>query len=372
MGGWAIVVHGGAGVDPNIPPHRQEEAKQLLTRCLNLGISALRSSLPAIDVVELVVRELESDPLFNSGRGSALTEKGTVEMEASIMDGPKRRCGAVSGLTTVKNPISLARLIMEKSPHSYMTFSGAEEFARKQGVELVENQYFITEENVVMLKLAKEANSILFDYRNPDVGLETCSAGAASVEAALQVNGLPISVYAPETVGCVVVDGLGRCAAGTSTGGLMNKMSGRIGDSPLIGSGTYAGKLCGVSCTGEGALFFFFFFISGFAISVSLSSLDSLYKSTISFPSLLFPVFPPLLLSPLLLSFSFLTFSPFFFFSGSPLPPPPFFLSRFSFFLLSPVFLSLFFSSKPAFVSSCFFFSFFFILNNNKKTNTIK
>ncbi|KAJ9674324.1 hypothetical protein PVL29_023714 [Vitis rotundifolia] len=252
MGGWAIAVHGGAGVDPNLPPQRQEEAKQLLTRCLNLGISALRSSLPAIDVVELVVRELESDPLFNSGRGSALTEKGTVEMEASIMDGPKRRCGAVSGLTTVKNPISLARLVMDKSPHSYMAFDGAEEFARRQGVALVDNQYFITEENVGMLKLAKEANSILFDYRIPTVGLETCSAGAASVEAALQMNGLPLSVYAPETVGCVVVDGQGRCAAGTSTGGLMNKMSGRIGDSPLIGAGTYAGELCGVSCTGEG------------------------------------------------------------------------------------------------------------------------
>ncbi|KAK9271410.1 hypothetical protein L1049_027000 [Liquidambar formosana] len=147
MGGWAIAVHGGAGVDPNLPPQRQEEAKQLLTRCLNLGISALRSSLPAIDVVELVVRELETDPLFNSGRGSALTENGTVEMEASIMDGPKRRCGAVSGLTTVKNPISLARLVMEKSPHSYLAFSGAEEFARKHGVELVDNDYFITEEN---------------------------------------------------------------------------------------------------------------------------------------------------------------------------------------------------------------------------------
>lgn len=252
MGGWAIAVHGGAGVDPNLPPQRQEEAKQLLTRCLNLGISALRSSLPAIDVVELVVRELESDPLFNSGRGSALTEKGTVEMEASIMDGTKRRCGAVSGLTTVKNPISLARLVMDKSPHSYMAFAGAEEFARRQGVALVDNQYFITEENVGMLKLAKEANSILFDYRIPTVGLETCSAGTASVEAALQMNGLPISVYAPETVGCVVVDGQGRCAAGTSTGGLMNKMSGRIGDSPLIGAGTYAGELCGVSCTGEG------------------------------------------------------------------------------------------------------------------------
>ncbi|PIA56609.1 hypothetical protein AQUCO_00700748v1 [Aquilegia coerulea] len=220
MGGWAIAVHGGAGVDPNLPTQRQEEAKQLLTRCLNLGISALRSSLPAIDVVELVVRELETDPLFNSGRGSALTENGTVEMEASIMDGPKKRCGAVSGITTVKNPISLARLVMDKSPHSYLAFSGAEAFAKKQ-----------------------------FDYRIPI--LETCS-GAGAIDSPLQMNGLPISVYAPETVGCVVVDSEGRCAAATSTGGLMNKMMGRIGDSPLIGAGTYACDLCGVSCTGEG------------------------------------------------------------------------------------------------------------------------
>lgn len=109
MGGWAIAVHGGAGVDPNLPDERQQQAKQLLTRCLNIGISALRSSLPAIDVVELVVRELESDPLFNSGRGSALTANGTVEMEASIMDGDGRRCGAVSGISTVKTQfLSLA------------------------------------------------------------------------------------------------------------------------------------------------------------------------------------------------------------------------------------------------------------------------
>nr|GMC76739.1 probable isoaspartyl peptidase/L-asparaginase 2 [Ipomoea batatas]GMD94617.1 probable isoaspartyl peptidase/L-asparaginase 2 [Ipomoea batatas]GMD96357.1 probable isoaspartyl peptidase/L-asparaginase 2 [Ipomoea batatas]GME00224.1 probable isoaspartyl peptidase/L-asparaginase 2 [Ipomoea batatas] len=250
MGGWAIAVHGGAGVDPNLPLERQEAAKQLLTRCLNLGISALRASLPAIDVVELVVRELETDPFFNSGRGSALTEKGTVEMEASIMDGEGRRCGAVSGVTTVKNPISLARLVMDKSPHSYLAFSGAEEFAKKQGVELVDNSYFITEDNVGMLKLAKEANTILFDYRIPTVGLETTCGGAT--ESPILMNGLPISVYAPETVGCVVVDAQGRCAAATSTGGLMNKMSGRIGDSPLIGAGTYACDLCGVSCTGEG------------------------------------------------------------------------------------------------------------------------
>eukprot|EP00262_Sarcandra_glabra_P010534 TRINITY_DN25825_c0_g1_i1.p1 TRINITY_DN25825_c0_g1~~TRINITY_DN25825_c0_g1_i1.p1 ORF type:complete len:330 (-),score=39.59 TRINITY_DN25825_c0_g1_i1:77-1066(-) len=252
MGGWAIAVHGGAGVDPNLPLERQEEAKKLLTRCLNLGVSALRSSLPAIDVVELVVRELETDPLFNSGRGSALAANGTVEMEASIMDGPKRRCGAVSGVTTVKNPVSLARLVMDKCPHSYLAFGGAEEFARQQGVEVVDNEFFITDENVGMLKLAKEANTILFDYRVPVGGLDTCSAGAGAIETALQMNGLPISVYTQETVGCVVVDSQGRCAAATSTGGLMNKMNGRIGDSPLIGAGTYACNLCAVSCTGEG------------------------------------------------------------------------------------------------------------------------
>ncbi|XP_073051548.1 probable isoaspartyl peptidase/L-asparaginase 2 [Primulina eburnea] len=250
MGGWAIAVHGGAGVDPNLPVERQEDAKQLLTRCLDRGISALRASLPAIDVVELVVRELESDPLFNSGRGSALTEKGTVEMEASIMDGCGRRCGAVSGITTVKNPISLARLVMEKSPHSYLAFSGAEEFAKQQGVEMVDNDYFITEDNVGTLKLAKEASKILFEYRIPTGGFDSCTSEAETPP--LTMNGLPISVYSPETVGCVVVDTQGRCAAATSTGGLMNKMSGRIGDSPIIGAGTYACDVCGVSCTGEG------------------------------------------------------------------------------------------------------------------------
>ncbi|KZV54553.1 putative isoaspartyl peptidase/L-asparaginase 2 [Dorcoceras hygrometricum] len=171
-------------------------------------------------------------------------------MEASIMDGAGRRCGAVSGLTTVKNPISLARLVMDKSPHSYLAFSGAELFAKQQGVEMLDNDYFITEDNVGMLKLAKEANTIMFDYRIPTLGSESCSAVVDN--PLLTMNGLPISIYAPETVGCVVVDCHGRCAAATSTGGLMNKMMGRIGDSPLIGAGTYACELCGISCTGEG------------------------------------------------------------------------------------------------------------------------
>ncbi|GKV10281.1 hypothetical protein SLEP1_g21672 [Rubroshorea leprosula] len=163
------------------------------------------------------VRELESDPLFNSGRGSALTAKGTEEMEASILDGNKRMCSAVSGVTTVKNPISLSRLVMEKSPHSYLAFSGGEDFGWGTGSKL-----------------------------HPG------TACAAAKDSQPQMNGLPISLYEPETVGCVVVDSEGRCAAATSTGGLMNKMTGRIGDSPIIGAGTYSCDLCGVSCTGEG------------------------------------------------------------------------------------------------------------------------
>jgi L-asparaginase / beta-aspartyl-peptidase len=132
MARWAIAIHGGAGVDPNLPESRQEEAKRVLARCLQAGVDLLRAGASALDVVEAVVRELETDPFFNSGRGSALTRRGTVEMEASIMDGRGRRCGAVSGVSTVKNPVSLARRVMENSPHSYLAFEGAEEFAREQ------------------------------------------------------------------------------------------------------------------------------------------------------------------------------------------------------------------------------------------------
>ncbi|KAF3338789.1 putative isoaspartyl peptidase/L-asparaginase 2 [Carex littledalei] len=150
MGKWAIAIHGGAGVDPNLPEQRQEEAKRVLSRCLQIGVDALNLNKTALDVVELVVRELESDPMFNSGRGSALTARGTVEMEASIMDGCGRRCGAVSGLTTVKNPVSLARLVMDRSPHSYLAFDGAEEFAREQ-VEQRDKDPLATDSELIVL-----------------------------------------------------------------------------------------------------------------------------------------------------------------------------------------------------------------------------
>ncbi|KAI3785449.1 hypothetical protein L1987_44567 [Smallanthus sonchifolius] len=158
-------------------------------------------------------------------------------MEASIMDGPGRRCGAVSGVSTVKNPVSLARLVMDKSPHSYLAFSGAEDFAKQMvSILLSHLLVFHTTNSTIYI--------LIIESQPPD----TNHVGPGW----RRMNGLPISVYAPETVGCVVVDSQGRCVVATSTGGLMDKRTGRIGDSPLIGAGTYACDACGVSCTGEG------------------------------------------------------------------------------------------------------------------------
>ncbi|GJU60605.1 isoaspartyl peptidase/L-asparaginase 1 [Tanacetum coccineum] len=132
--GWAIALHGGAGVPVNLPAESRVPREAALQRILQIGVSALDAKCSPLDVVELVVRELEDCPLFNAGKGSALTTNGTVEMDACIMDGNSKRCGAVSGVTTVVNPISLARRIMEKTPHIYLAFSGAEAFAREQAI----------------------------------------------------------------------------------------------------------------------------------------------------------------------------------------------------------------------------------------------
>ncbi|XP_023530268.1 isoaspartyl peptidase/L-asparaginase 1 [Cucurbita pepo subsp. pepo] len=238
--GWAIALHGGAGDIPlSLSLDRRQPREETLRRCLQIGVQALKEQKPPVDVVELVVRELENCPHFNAGRGSVLTTNGTVEMEASIMDG-KKRCGAVSGLTTVVNAISLARLVMEKTPHIYLAFDGAEAFAREQGVETTDPSYFITPQNIERLKQAKEANSVQIDYTQP-------SPQATGQETEIGNGDSQIG-----TVGCVAVDNHGNLAAATSTGGLVNKMVGRIGDTPLIGAGTYANHLCAVSATGKG------------------------------------------------------------------------------------------------------------------------
>ncbi|XP_014507145.1 isoaspartyl peptidase/L-asparaginase [Vigna radiata var. radiata] len=239
--GWAIALHGGAGDIPlSLPPERRQPREEALRHCLHIGVEGLKAKLPPLDVVERVVRELENIPQFNAGKGSVLTSKGTVEMEASIMDGTTMNCGAVSGLTTVVNAVSLARLVMEKTPHIYLAFDGAEEFARQQGVETLHSSHFITAENIERLKQAIEANRVQIDYTQPiqnDTKKETAIANGDS-----QIG----------TVGCVAVDGNGNLASATSTGGLVNKMVGRIGDTPVIGAGTYADTRCAVSATGKG------------------------------------------------------------------------------------------------------------------------
>ncbi|KAL2935518.1 Isoaspartyl peptidase/L-asparaginase 1 [Bienertia sinuspersici] len=239
--GWAIALHGGAGDIPlNLPWDKREARESALLHCLDIGISALNSHQSPLDVVELVVRELENHPLFNAGRGSVLTAEGTVEMEACIMDGNTKKCGAVSGVTTVVNAISLARLVMDKTPHIYLAFEGAEAFAREQGLETLEPSHFITPQNVDRLKQAKEANRVQLDYTQPIQ--KEAEAETRKVDGDSQLG----------TVGCVAVDGNGNLATATSTGGVVNKMVGRIGDTPIIGAGTYANSYCAVSATGRG------------------------------------------------------------------------------------------------------------------------
>lgn len=241
--GWAIALHGGAGDIPrHLPPERRQPREAALQNCLSMGVAAIKANKSPLDVVELVVRELENVPCFNAGRGSVLTNSGTVEMEACIMDGNTKRCGAVSGLTTVVNPVSLARLVMEKTPHIYLSFQGAEAFAREQGVKTVDTSNFITSENVERLKQAKEANRIQIDYTQPVIMASKGEYEETNPNLDSQIG----------TVGCVVVDGNGSLATATSTGGLVNKMVGRIGDTPIIGAGTYANRFCAVSATGKG------------------------------------------------------------------------------------------------------------------------
>ncbi|XP_068669638.1 isoaspartyl peptidase/L-asparaginase 1 [Aristolochia californica] len=241
--GWAIAIHGGAGEIPrSMPANRRQPREAALHHCLNLGVTALKANQSSLDVVELVVRELENCPHFNAGSGSVLTSDGTVEMEACIMDGTTKKCGAVSGLKTVVNAISLARLVMEKTPHIYLAFDGAEAFAREQGVETMDSKHFITEENIDRLKQAKQADRVQIDFTQPAPSPEVTLEKISPIEGDSQIG----------TVGCVAVDSLGNLASATSTGGLVNKMVGRIGDTPIIGSGTYANKFCAVSATGKG------------------------------------------------------------------------------------------------------------------------
>ena len=218
---YGLVIHGGAGTitREKMSPEKEAEYRGKITEALTVGYEILEKGNSSLDAVEAVVRIMEDSPLFNAGKGAVFTNAGTNELDASIMDGSTLQAGAVAGVKTVKNPISAARKVMEKTWHVMLSGDGADHFAAEQGLEIVDNNYFYTERRWNALKKAQEEEK----------------------------HG---------TVGCVALDKKGNIAAGTSTGGLTNKRWGRVGDTPIIGAGTYANnETCGVSGTGQGEYF---------------------------------------------------------------------------------------------------------------------
>src|SRR4051794_30825676 len=233
-----LAIHGGAGtIDrSSMPPQREREYRTGLERALSAGYEILKRSGSSLDATEAAVEVLENDAHFNAGRGSVFTSAGTNEMDASIMDGKTLRAGAVGGLKHIKNPIGLARFIMEKSPHVMLDCAGAEAFAKANGIELVDQKYFFTQERWDALQKIKAAEK----HR-------ASGEGTSFLITEQDRHG---------TVGAVALDRNGNLAAATSTGGTTNKMPGRIGDTPVIGAGTYANnQTCAVSCTGDGEYF---------------------------------------------------------------------------------------------------------------------
>jgi len=235
---FGLVIHGGAGTieRSNMTPEKEREYRAGLERALTAGYEVLKREGSSLDAVEAAVRVLEDDPHFNAGRGSVFTSAGTNEMDAAIMDGRTLAAGAVAAVKHVKNPISLARLVMEKSGHVMMDGQGAEAFAKENGMELVDQKYFFTQDRWEALQKIKAARKE-----------RTSGAGKAFIITDQDRHG---------TVGAVARDKNGNLAAATSTGGTTNKRPGRVGDSPVIGAGTYANNAtCAVSATGDGEYF---------------------------------------------------------------------------------------------------------------------
>jgi len=247
---YALVIHGGAGtITPDkLTPELRVEIEADLQAALAAGETVLKNGGSAMDAITRAIMVLENSPHFNAGRGAVFTAKGENELDSSIMDGSTLDAGAVSGVKNIKNPITLARAVMENSPHVMMQGSGAEAFAATQGIDRAENAYFFTDYRWQQLQDAKAAGDApVLDH---DGSAPSDADDQASIETKTGGD------YKFGTVGAVALDRHGNLAAGTSTGGMTNKMHGRVGDSPIIGSGTYANnESCAVSATGHGEYF---------------------------------------------------------------------------------------------------------------------
>jgi beta-aspartyl-peptidase (threonine type) len=225
-----LVIHGGAGVvAKEVTPEKEKAIRAELQRALEAGYGVLKTGGESLDAVTKAIVVMEDSPLFNAGKGAVFNHAGKNELDAAVMDGATLRAGSVANVHRVKNPILLARAVMEKSPHVMMVGDGAEQFARSVGIELVEPKYFYTEERWQQLQqaLKGEQEKRVDPAKTPHHG----------------------------TVGAVALDSHGNLAVGTSTGGMTNKRFGRVGDSPIIGAGTYANAKCAVSATGWGEFY---------------------------------------------------------------------------------------------------------------------
>lgn len=246
---WAVVLHGGAGVieRKNMDAKTEAAYRASLQAALQKAADTLDKGGSALDAVEAAIRMMEDDPLFNAGRGAVFTAAGRNELDAAIMDGSNLKAGAVAGVTRTRHPISLARAVMEKSPHVMLIGAGADEFAATHGLEMVDPGFFFTERrwDALVKELKKEGRPI-----PPRPAGAPPAPGKPVVEIELP------DAHKFGTVGVVALDKQGNIAAGTSTGGLTAKMWGRVGDSPIIGAGTYAdNRSCAVSGTGTGEYF---------------------------------------------------------------------------------------------------------------------
>jgi len=233
---FSIAIHGGAGtiLPALMTPQKELVYRAALTEAIQQGSAILEKGGSSLAAVEAAVISLENFPLFNAGKGAVFTNKGCHEMDASIMCGLNLNAGAVSGISNVKNPIALARLVMEKSGHVYLSGKEAEYFARNQGLQMEEDAYFFTDERYKQWQDVKDSDTYQLDHTD-------------KTEHGEKKFG---------TVGAVALDQHGNLAAATSTGGMTNKKFGRVGDTPIIGAGTYANnRTCAVSCTGHGEYF---------------------------------------------------------------------------------------------------------------------
>lgn len=247
--GWALAIHGGAGVmdRETMSADTQAAYRAALQAALDKGASVLNQGGSALDAAENVVRTLEDDPLFNAGRGAVFTAAGRNELDAAIMDGATVKAGAVAGITCTRNPISLARAVMEKSPHVMLIGAGAETFGQQNGVEQADAAWFFTERRWQSLKRTLAERGLPVPARPPGVGPEPVPVAKTDQMPEDRKFG---------TVGVVVRDRAGHLAAATSTGGTTAKLWGRVGDVPIIGAGTYANdESCAVSATGTGEYF---------------------------------------------------------------------------------------------------------------------